>query len=212
MSGRLVQRGENLLISVELVDARNNKLLWGEQYDRKMSDLLATQREIASAITQKLQLKLSGEEKGIAKKYTDNNEAYQLYLKGSSLCETHPDDMKKSIELYQQAVALDPNFALSYVGIAECYAVIPSYPYASPAESVPQAKAAIAKALNIDPELPEAHTVSGVIAATYDWDWARAESESNALLNSILTLRSPITVMRGPFLARWAATTRPSPK
>ena len=178
MSGRLVQRGENLLISVELVDARNNKLLWGEQYDRKMSDLLATQREIASAITQKLQLKLSGEEKGIAKKYTDNNEAYQLYLKGRfHFAKRTRDDMKKSIELYQQAVALDPNFALAYVGIAECYAVIPSYPYASPAESVPQAKAAIAKALNIDPELPEAHTVSGVIAATYDWDWARAESE-----------------------------------
>jgi TolB-like protein len=82
MTGKLVQRGENLTISIELVDVPNNKLLWGEQYDRKMSDLLATQREIATTITEKLQLKLSGEEKGITKKYTNDNEAYQLYLKG----------------------------------------------------------------------------------------------------------------------------------
>src|SRR5258706_4763295 len=79
MTGRLVQRGDNLTISVELVDVRNNKLLWGEQYERKMSELLATQREIAAAITEKLQLKLVGAEtKGITKRYTESNEAYQL--------------------------------------------------------------------------------------------------------------------------------------
>ena len=78
LTGRIVQRGENLTISVELVDVRNNKLLWGEQYERKMSELLATQREIANEITNKLQLKLSGEsEQKLAKKYTDSNEAYQ---------------------------------------------------------------------------------------------------------------------------------------
>ena len=83
MSGRLVQRDDNLAISVELIDARNNKLLWGEQYERKMTDLLATQREIASTIAEKLQVKLSGaDDKGITKRYTDSNEAYQLYLKG----------------------------------------------------------------------------------------------------------------------------------
>src|SRR5437660_9747965 len=82
MTGRLVQRGDNLTISVELVDVRNNKLLWGEQYERKMSELLATQREIAATIAEKLQLKLSGEEPGLTKKYTNDNEAYQLYLKG----------------------------------------------------------------------------------------------------------------------------------
>src|SRR5687767_11429144 len=81
MSGRIFQRGDNLSISVDLVDVRNNKTLWGEQYERKMSDLLATQREIATAITAKLQMKLSGEgAQKLAKKYTDNNEAYQLYL------------------------------------------------------------------------------------------------------------------------------------
>lgn len=179
MTGRLVKRGDNLKITVELVDARNNKSLWGEQYERKMSDLLATQREIASTIVQKLQLTLSGNEsKGITKQYTNNNEAYQLWMKGRyHFARRTKEEIEKSIDAFQQAVALDPNFALAYAGIAESYAVIPSYPYASPAEVVPKAKAAVAKALAIDPELPQAHTVAGMIAATYDWDWAKAESE-----------------------------------
>src|SRR5204863_2052314 len=82
MTGRLVKRGDSLNITVELVDVRNNTSLWGEQYERKMSDLLATQREIASTIAEKLQIKLNGDDTGVTKKYTDNNEAYQLYLKG----------------------------------------------------------------------------------------------------------------------------------
>ena len=179
MTGRLVKRGDNLNITVELVDIRNNKSLWGEQYERKMSDLLATQREIAAAITQKLQLKLAGNDtKGINKRYTDNNEAYQLYLKGRFYFARRTDeDIRRSIELFQQAIKLDPKFALAYVGVAESYNVMPSYPYMSPNEANPFAKAAVAKALEIDPDLPEAHTVAGMIAATYDWDWVKAERE-----------------------------------
>jgi TolB-like protein len=179
MNGRLIKRGDNLGITVELVDARDNKVMWGEQYDRKLADLLATQREIASTIVQKLQLTLSGpESKGITKQYTNSNEAYQLWMKGRFyFARRTKEDIEKSIDSFQQAVALDPNFALAYAGIAESYAVIPSYPYASPAESVPRAKAAVARALEIDPELPQAHTVAGMIAATYDWDWTKAESE-----------------------------------
>lgn len=176
MSGRMTQRGDNLTISVELIDAANDKILWGEQYDRKMSDLLATQREIAAAITQKLQLKLSGDEKGLTKKYTSSNEAYQLWLKARfHFARRTKEDMFKSIELFNQAVKLDPDFALAYVGIAEAYSTIPSYPYASPQECVPRAKAAIARALELDPDLPEAHTVAGMIAATHDWDYPTAE-------------------------------------
>jgi serine/threonine-protein kinase len=179
MTGRLVKRGDNLNITVELVDIRNNRSLWGEQYERKMSDLLATQREIAAAITQKLQLKLAGSDtKGITKRYTDNNEAYQLYLKGRFYFARRTDeDIRRSIELFQQAIKLDPNFALAYVGVSESYNVMPSYPYMSPNEANPLAKAAVAKALEIDPDLPEAHTVAGMIAATYDWDWVKAERE-----------------------------------
>jgi len=179
MSGRLVQRGENLMISVELVDARTKKLLWGDQYDRKMSELLATQREIAVTIAEKLQLKLAGNDgKGITRKYTDNNDAYQLYLKGRfHFAKRTKEDLNKSIEIFEQAVKLDPKFALAYVGMAESWTVIPSFPYAAPSEVMPKAKAAVAKALELDPDLPEAHTVSAMIAATYDWDWAKAERE-----------------------------------
>jgi TolB-like protein/Tfp pilus assembly protein PilF len=179
MTGRMVKRGDNLTISAELIDARYNKLLWGEQYERKMSDLLSTQRDIAAAITQTLQLKLSGNDtKGVSRRYTENNEAYQLYLKGRfHFARRTDEDLRRSIELFQQAIRLDPNFALGYVGIAESYAVMPSYPYMSPKEAFPQAKAAITKALELDPQLPEAHTVSGVIASVYDWDWDKADRE-----------------------------------
>ncbi|MBX3299982.1 MAG: hypothetical protein KF736_11030 [Acidobacteria bacterium] len=175
MSGRLTQRGDSLTISVELIDAANNKIIWGEQFDRKMADLLQTQREIAKAITSKLQLKLSGNEKSLTKKYTDNSEAYQLYLKGRfHFARRTKEDMFKSIELFREAIALDPNFALAYVGVAESFVIMPSYPYMSSTEANPQAKAAVAKALELDPELPEAHTVAGMLAVI-DWDWTEAE-------------------------------------
>jgi serine/threonine-protein kinase len=179
LSGRIVQRGDNLNISVELVDVRNSKLLWGEQYERKMSDLLATQREIATTITQKLQLRLSGAEtKGITKHYTDNNEAYQLYLKGRfHFAKRTKDDIQRGIDYFQQAIKLDPNFALAYARIAESYVSMPAYPYLSPKEAVPQAKAAAKRALEIDPTLAEAHTFLAYSLAIYDWNWTEAERE-----------------------------------
>ena len=109
-----MKRDDNLNITVELVDARNNKSLWGEQYERKMSDLLATQREIAAAIVQKLQLKLAGNDaNGVTKKYTNNNEAYQLWLKARfHFAKRTKEDLFKSIGIYEEAVKLDPEFAL----------------------------------------------------------------------------------------------------
>src|SRR5688500_4383229 len=114
LTGRILKRGDNLMISVELVDVRNNKLLWGEQYDRKMADLLATQREIATTITQKLELRLTGTDaRGITKRYTDSNEAYQLYLKGRySFGKRTKEEMLRAIEFFRQAIKLDPKFAL----------------------------------------------------------------------------------------------------
>jgi len=184
MTGRMAKHGDDLSITVELVDVRNNASIWGERYERKMSDLLALQREITTTITQKLQLKLAGNEKGITKKYTDSNEAYQLYLNARFHFQRRTkDEIYKSIDLYQQAVAIDPNFALAYAGLAEAWGVIPSYPYASPAECYPKAKIASARALELDPELPEAHIMAGMIASTYDWDWATAEREFKRALD-----------------------------
>jgi TolB-like protein/Flp pilus assembly protein TadD len=178
LSGRLVQIGDSLNISVQLIDARTNKLLWAEQYDRKMADLLATQREIATAITQKLQLKLSGDEKGIAKKYTSSNEAYQLYLKGPYYWSKRTkDDLFKSVESYKQAIDLDPSFALAYVGVAEAYNSMAKDPDVAPKDAVPFAKSAATKALEIDASLAEAHMAFGDALAIYDWNWPEAERE-----------------------------------
>ena len=128
MTGRITQRGDNLTISINLVDAANNRSLWGEQYERKMSELLATQRDIATEITKKLQLTLSGDEQALTKRYTDNNDAYQLYLKGRyHYAKRTKDDILKGIEYFQQAITLDPNFALAYAMIADSYVSLPAY-------------------------------------------------------------------------------------
>jgi TolB-like protein/Tfp pilus assembly protein PilF len=176
MSGKLAQRGDDLTISVELVDARTKKLIWAEQYDRKMADLLATQREIATKITEKLQLNLAGNEKGITKKYTNSNDAYQLYMRGRySFAKRTKDEMLRSIDYFQQAVKIDPEFALAWARISEVYGSMPAYPYLSPKEAFPQAKAAAEKALEIDPTLSEAYTFLAYAQIIYDWNWTDGE-------------------------------------
>jgi serine/threonine protein kinase/Tfp pilus assembly protein PilF len=179
--GRIIQRGDNLTISAELVDVSHNKLLWGEQYDRKMSELLATQREIAREIVEKLKLKVSGEEKGLDKHYTENNEAYQLYLKGRFYWNKRTEEgMRKSLEYYQQSIERDPNFALAYSGLADAYDLLGA-PDASgampPHEAMPKAKAAALKALEIDEALAEPHVSLAHQKYYYDRDWAAAERE-----------------------------------
>ena len=176
LSGRIVQRGDNLTISAELVDVRYNKLLWGEQYDRKMSDLIVTQREIAREIVEKLKLKVSGEEKGLAKHYTESNEAFQLYLKGRFYWNKRTGEaLRKSVEYFNQAIEKDPSFALAYAGLADCY-VVPANRL-PPREAMPKAKAAALRALELDETLAEAHTSLARVLATYDWNWTSAEKE-----------------------------------
>jgi TolB-like protein/Tfp pilus assembly protein PilF len=176
MSGRLVQRGDDLSISVQLVDSRSNNLIWAEQYERKMADLLATQREIASTIAQKLQLKLSGgEATGVTKKYTNNNAAYNLYLKGRFYWNKRTaEGVKKAVEQFQQAADADPAFALAYVGLADCYVVMEQYASTPSSETIPKARAAALRALEIDDSLSEAHTSLGNV---YSELWQPAESE-----------------------------------
>ncbi len=178
MTGRLAQIGDNLTISVELVDVRNNKLLWGEQYERKMSELLATQREIATTITQKLQLKLSGDETGLTKKYTNNNDAYQLYLKGRfAWNKRNAESLKQAVEFYKQAVEKDPGFGLAYSGLAETYVLFGSFLAGTPKESMPQSKAAALRALELDDSLAEAHAAYGYYLNNFEFDFAGGEKE-----------------------------------
>src|SRR6266498_1781940 len=178
MTGRIIQRDDSITISVELVDVRNNKLLWGEQYERKMSELLVTQRDIAAEITNKLRLKLSGEiGQKLAKKYTDNNEAYQLYLKGRFYWNKRDEEnLRKAIEQFKAAADKDPNFALAYVGLADCYVVLPYYGSASSNEVLPQAKAYAERALEIDDSLGEAHASLGYVHRLL-WNWDGMEKE-----------------------------------
>jgi TolB-like protein/Flp pilus assembly protein TadD len=178
MTGRIAQRADNLTISVELIDVRNNRLLWGEQYERKMTDLLATQREIASTIAEKLQVKLSGtDNKGITKRYTNDNEAYQLYLKGRYYWNRRTaENLKKAIEQFKSATDRDPNFALAFVGLADCYAVLSEYAGTPTSETLPQSRAYAERALAIDGQLAEPHATLGAVNE-YSWQWGEAEKE-----------------------------------
>jgi eukaryotic-like serine/threonine-protein kinase len=176
LTGRVMRAGDELSISVQLVDARTQKLVWAEQYDRKMADLLATQREIATTLTQKMQLRLAGDELGIAKKYTSSNEAYQLYMKGRyHYSRRTRDDMFKAIDSYKQAIELDPNFALAYAATAEVYNSMGKNPDLPPKDCIPFAKQAALRALEIDPMLPQAHSALGDSLALYDWNWSESE-------------------------------------
>ncbi len=178
MSGRMIQRGNILSISVELIDVANNKTIWGEQYERKMSELLATQREIAAEITNKLRLKLSGEgEQKLAKKYTDSNEAYQLYLKGRFYWNKRDEEnLRKAIEQFKAAADKDPNYALAFVGLADSYVLLPYYSGSSSTEVVPPAKAYAERALQIDDSLGEAHASLGYVHRLL-WNWDEMEKE-----------------------------------
>ena len=179
MSGRLIQRGDNLTISVDLVDVRKKKTLWGEQFERKTSDLLTTQREIASAIADKLQIKLSGNDsKGISKQYTSDNEAYQLYLQGRYFWNKRSSgNLRKATELLRAATEKDPKFALAYAGLADCYAVSYYYVGERNLQLMPLAKTFAAKAIELDPTLAEPHATIGFTTWLLDWDRAGAEKE-----------------------------------
>jgi tetratricopeptide (TPR) repeat protein len=179
MSGRLTQLGDNLTISVDLIDVKNKRTLWGEQFERKTSDLLTTQREIASAIAEKLQIKLSGKDtSGITKQYTSNNEAYQLYLQGRYFWSKRSSgNLKKATELLQAATEKDPQFALAYAGLADCYVVSYYYVGERPRELLAFAKSYAAKAIQLDPALAEPHATLAFASWLLDWDRVAAEKE-----------------------------------
>ena len=144
-----------------------------------MADLLATQREIATAITDKLQLKLSGDEaKGITKRYTNSNEAYQLYLKGRfSWNKRTVAGLTQAAEYYKQAIEKDPAFALAYSGLADTYVLFSAYSVAPPKESMPQAKAAALKAIELDNSLAEPHATIGAYYSGFEYNFKAAEDE-----------------------------------
>jgi serine/threonine-protein kinase len=178
LTGRVIQMGDNLTIQTELVDVATQTRLWGENYARKVSDIIPLQDEISREISEKLRLKLSGEEKKqLAKRYTDNSEAYQLYWKGRYYWNSRrSEDIREAIRYFQQAIVADPSYALAYTGLADCY-VLGNLLQMSPKEAMPIAIEKTNTALSIDPGLAEAHTSLAKIKLSYEWDWAGAETE-----------------------------------
>jgi len=179
VTGRVVQRGDDLSVSAELVDAHEDKQLWGEQYRRKMADATSVQQEIASAISGNLRLRLTNEDKTrLAKSSTTNPETYQLYLKGRYHAnQATAEGLKKSIQYFEQAISIDPGYALAYAGLADSYSALGgNWLYLPPSDSIPRAKAAAKKALELDDALAEAHAALAY-ATFFDWDWTSAERE-----------------------------------
>jgi TolB-like protein/Tfp pilus assembly protein PilF len=179
LNGRIAQRGDQLTLTLELVNAQTENVIWSQQYNRKQADLVALQSEIARDVSNKLKSKLSGSEIAkVEKSYTSNPEAYQLYLRGKFYWNKRTgESLKQAADFYRQAIEKDPNYALAYSGLAETYVLFSSYDVASATNSMPQAKAAALRALEIDDSLAEAHTALGFYLSNFEWDRDGSEKE-----------------------------------
>src|SRR5437764_1249638 len=185
VEGSVQKSGEQVRVNVQLINALTDAHLWGDTYDRKLTDIFAVESEIAKTIAETLQARLTGSEKTlITKAPTVNPEAYELYLKGRFFWNKRTGaDLLKSIDYFKQAVEKDQKYALAYAGLADAYVLLPPYGAASPSESFPQAEAAARKALELDDTLAEAHTSLGQVLLFYDLDFAGSTMEFERALS-----------------------------
>jgi len=176
LSGRLLQQGNVLIIQAELMDVKTGVQLWGGQFNRSAEDVLALQDDLSREIAEKLRVKLTGEQKQrLARRNTEDAEAYRFYLKGRYYWNKRsPEGMQKAANYFQQAIDKDPAYALAYAGLADTYVYLSFFNMVPPRDAMPRAKAAAAKALEIDDHLAEAHVSLGYISYAYDWDWPAA--------------------------------------
>ena len=179
VEGTVQKTNDQVRVNVQLINALNDAHLWAEIYDRKVTDIFAAESDIAKTIAETLQAKLTGSEKtAMSKAPTSDPEAYELYLKGRFFWNKRTGaDLRKAIDYFNQAIAKDPNYALAYAGLADSYLLLSPYGAAAPKDSVPQAKAAVKKALELDDTLAEAHASSARIISGYDFDSQRAIAE-----------------------------------
>jgi Predicted integral membrane protein len=178
LNGRVAQHADQLTLSLELVDVQKNSVIWTEQYQRNQSDLVSLQSEIAKDVSTKLKAKLSGtEETTVTKAATTDPEAYQAYLKGRYYWNRRSSlNIKKAIEQFKFATDRDPNYALAFVGLADCYAVLNEYAGTPTSETLPLSKRYAEKALTIEPQLAEPHATLAFVHEN-SWEWAEAETE-----------------------------------
>jgi eukaryotic-like serine/threonine-protein kinase len=179
LNGRVVQHENDLTLYLSLVDTSNGNQIWGDRYDRKMTQLVTLQSEIARDVSQKLRVRLSGtEEKKLTKDYTANVEAYQLYLRGRfHMFKLTPEEINEGIGDFQKAIDLDPNYALAYVGLSDANRTLVMSTEKVPKEYLPRSKIAAQKALEIDDSLAEAHTALGITLFWNDWNWNESENQ-----------------------------------
>ena len=176
VSGRLLKRGSSLIIQAELMDVATGSQLWGGQYNRQAENVFLLQDDLSREISEKLRLRLTGDEKRrLTKRYTEDAEAYRLYLKGRyHWNKRNPEGLQKAVDYFQQALNRDPVYPLAYAGLADTYAYLSFFHVVPPRQAMPKAKAAAVKALEIDDHLAEAHVSLGYVSFTYDGDWSAA--------------------------------------
>ena len=198
VSGRVLQRGDTLIVRAELMDVVDGSQLWGDQYDRKVADVLALQDDLSAEIAETLRRRLSGAERQqVTKRYTNNADAFHLYLKGRyHWNKLTPEGNRQAVEQFIAALDQDPSYALAYAGLAEAYNRVSFFNVESPHETMPKVKAAAGKALAIDDQLADAHIALGYASFTYDWDWGAAEKH----FERALALHRD-TVINHPFYA-----------
>ncbi len=178
VTGYVRQLGEEIALNVELVDVRTNRIVWGDRFTRTRSNLLDLEEQFATEIAAALGLQLTGEEIGaLTKQYTDNTEAYQLYLRGRyHWNQRSKEGFERAISYFDQAIDLDPDYALAYAGLSDTYFMQVAYSYVSEAVVLPEAEKAAAKALALDDSLAEVHHALGELASS-KYNWATAETE-----------------------------------
>jgi TolB-like protein len=184
VTGRIMQRGDTLVIKAELVDSVTESQLWGDQYNRKLADIFAVQEEMAAEIVRSLRFKLSGQEQaGLAKRFTESTKAYQAYLRGRHHWNKRTvEGLRQAIEHFQEAIDVDPSYALAYAGLADTFNILGYYNTQRPHDAYPRGKAAATRALALDESLAEAHASMGYIQVFYDYDWpGAAKSFSRAM-------------------------------
>ena len=179
VTGDIKQLGDKLVINVRLIDARDDSQIWGSQYVKSSADIIAAQNEIAQAVVQNLRLKLSNaEQQKLGKNYTENVEAYQLYLRGRfHVFKLTPPEIQQGIAYFQQAIALDPNYALAYAGISDAHRSMALGSELNPVENFAKSKAAALKAIEIDDTLSDGRAALGMTLFWGEWNWSEAEKQ-----------------------------------
>jgi non-specific serine/threonine protein kinase len=179
LAGRVLQRGENLIVSAELIDTATDSQLWGARFSRNMADIFEVQEEIAKEISEKLRLQLTPEEKRrLARRPTESREAYQLYLRGRfHWSKWTPEGVQKCLEYCRQALEIDPAYAPAHARISMAFTMMGVFGYLRPRDAFARAKVAVLKALEIDEGLAEAHLALAAILLFFEWDWPGAEKE-----------------------------------